>query len=63
MSDDGSRNMTAKQLKDFVNSVNIPDDTEVVSQIPTGKGEDFMVYVTAGIEYDAINHQVIINIL
>jgi len=55
--------MTAKQLKDFVNSVNIPDDTEVVSQIPTGKGEDFMVYVTAGIEYDAINHQVIINIL
>ena len=58
--------MTAKDLKDFVNSddyVNVPDDAEVVSQIPTEQGEQFNTYVTAGIEYDAANHQVVINIL
>lgn len=55
--------MTAKQLKDFVNSVNIPDDAEVVSQIPKGEGEQTITYLTAGIEYDATNHQVVINIL
>ncbi|HEU0049872.1 MAG TPA: hypothetical protein VFQ43_19950 [Nitrososphaera sp.] len=55
--------MIAKELKDFVNSVNIPDDAEVVSQIPTKQGEDFNTYLTAGIEYDEANHQVVINIL
>ena len=59
--------MKLQELREFLWSTNVPDDAEVVSQMPDrytdeGVEESVATYATAGVEYDKERNEFIINI-